>query len=45
MTAILKEIDAAVAALKAKLEAAVAANPKLALIVGAVVGFVVRSLI
>lgn len=45
MTAILKEIDAAVAALKAKLEAAVSANPKLALIVGAAAGFVVRSLI
>ena len=45
MTAILKEIDAAIAAVKAKLEAAVTASPKLCLIAGAVVGFVVRSLI
>lgn len=45
MTAILKEIDAAIASVKAKLEAMVAANPKKAVIVAAAVGFVVRSLI
>jgi hypothetical protein len=45
MTALLKEIDAAFAALKTKVEAAIAANPKKAVLVSLAVGFVVRSLI
>jgi hypothetical protein len=38
MSAILKELDAAVASVKAKIEAAIAANPKKAVIVAFVVG-------
>jgi hypothetical protein len=44
MSAFLKEFDAAIAAAKAKVEAAIAANPKKAVLVAFIVGVLFHAL-